>query len=126
MARGTNRPISHTRSASSLLTLPFVGVPLLGWPMAELRSGLDALVVALLEKEPARRPSSAARVLERLDDIAQPMPADLPIVAEVPAASLLDSIARGRLVGRAEQLAQGTQLWLRALAGQAGLLTNDP
>ena len=83
---------------------------------------LDALVVVLLEKEPARRPVSAAVVLARLDDIAQPAPGDLPFVPEVPAASLLDSIARGRLVGRAEQLAQGTQFWLRALSGQAGLL----
>jgi tetratricopeptide (TPR) repeat protein len=44
------------------------------------------------------------------------------MTAEVPAASLLDRIARGRLVGREEELAEATQLWLRALSGQAGLL----
>ncbi len=83
---------------------------------------LDALVVDLLRKEPTRRPPSAAVVLERLVEVSQPVPTELPIAAEVPVASLLDRIARGRLVGRTEQLAQATQLWLRALSGQAGML----
>lgn len=83
---------------------------------------LDALVVALLEKEPARRPTSASAVLLRLEEIDQPFPVDSPLAADLPPASLLDRIARGRLVGRTEQLGQATQLWLRALSGQAGLL----
>ncbi|MGD2048311.1 MAG: AAA family ATPase [Chloroflexota bacterium] len=35
---------------------------------------------------------------------------------------MLDRIARGRLVGREEELAEATQLWLRTLSGEAGLL----
>lgn len=85
---------------------------------------LDALVVDLLRKDPAQRPPSAEAVLGRLEEIRQPAPteADIPLVSEVPTASLLDRIARGRLVSRTEQLAQATQLWLRTLTDQAGML----
>lgn len=88
----------------------------------DIMPALDTLIVQLLDKDPGRRPVSAAEVFQRLERIAETPPADGAIAAEVPAASLLDRIARGRLVGREEELAEATQLWLRALSGQAGLL----
>ncbi|KPK08140.1 MAG: hypothetical protein AMJ56_12105 [Anaerolineae bacterium SG8_19] len=89
---------------------------------ANITPVLDALIVQLLDKDPTRRPASAAEVSLRLDQIAESSLADDALTAEAPAASLLDRIARGRLVGREEELAEATQLWLRALSGQAGLL----
>lgn len=83
---------------------------------------LDALVLQLLEKDPDDRPQSATDVLDQLYMISDPAFAGLPAVSESPVSSLLDRIAGGRLVGREDELAQSTTLWLRALSGQAGLL----
>jgi tetratricopeptide (TPR) repeat protein len=88
---------------------------------------LDDLIIHLLEKETTRRPSTAASVLEWLARIADPASAGVDsavptTIPEAPAAPLLNRIARGRLVGREQELTQATQLWSRSLSGQAGLL----
>jgi len=87
-----------------------------------ISSFLDALVLQLLEKDPENRPQSASEVLDQLTLISDPTFAAMPVASESPITSLLDRIAGGRLIGRDDELAQSTALWLRALSGQAGLL----
>jgi len=87
-----------------------------------ISSFLDALVLQLLEKDPENRPQSASEVLDQLTLISDPTFAAMPVASESPITSLLDRIAGGRLVGRDDELAHSTALWLRALSGQAGLL----
>jgi tetratricopeptide (TPR) repeat protein len=87
-----------------------------------LHPQLDTLMVRLLEKDPKRRPASAGEVLQSLSGLSEPGLAGLVASTDAPVTSLLDRIASGRLIGRNDELALATQLWLRALSGQAGLL----
>ncbi len=79
---------------------------------------LDALIVQLLNKDPAGRPSSAAEVLQALE---QPgfLEKDSVPVEEL---SMLDRIVRGRLVGRERELAKGRALWRKATTGESQML----
>ncbi|MBM2851143.1 MAG: hypothetical protein HW418_4085, partial [Anaerolineales bacterium] len=62
--------------------------------------------------------------------VAGDLPADFPPLESTPvapsaggeAASLLDRIVRGRLVGREDELAEAVTLWQRAAAGERGVL----
>ncbi len=96
-------------------------------PMAknpELPSGLSDLIVRLMNKRPDDRPASAAAVLEELerDELLDPT---APAQKEL---ALLDRIARGRFVGRKEELAELRSLWDRVLAGegQTLLVSGEP
>jgi tetratricopeptide (TPR) repeat protein len=88
---------------------------------------LDILILALLQKEPAKRPSSAAAVEESLARLltADPHTAELTGVRSF---SLLDRIVRGRLVGRQAELVQLHELWRHTRHGQAhlALISGEP
>lgn len=83
---------------------------------------LDALVVQLLNKQPADRPASAAAASQAL--------AELTLAPDVPPrpTTPLERIVRGRLVGRTPELAEGTRLWQLAAAGsgQVLLISGEP
>ncbi|MCP4536608.1 MAG: protein kinase [Chloroflexi bacterium] len=84
----------------------------------QISPALNDLIVQLLSKDPADRPSSAAEVLRTLE---QPnfLEKDSAPIKEL---SLLDRIVRGRLVGRERELAEGRALWKKAVAGESQML----
>jgi class 3 adenylate cyclase len=90
------------------------------WHNPEVSPALQSLIMQLLAKAPEERPESAAAVRERLRQIAtapvQPAPA---ATAEAPA---LGRLARGRFVGRAEELAILKTAVDAALGGQGSLV----
>jgi tetratricopeptide (TPR) repeat protein len=84
---------------------------------------LDALIVRLMSKRPEDRPASAHEVLqalEWLDADAEATDLDVPF--------LLDSITRGRLVGRGGELKALRERWLGAQGGhgQLVLISGEP
>ena len=83
----------------------------------DLPGWLDALIVQLLAKDPEARPQSAAEIAERLNPVvvAREQPAEV-------TPSLLDGIARGRLVGREQELGEAVAVWRRAQSGDGRLL----
>jgi eukaryotic-like serine/threonine-protein kinase len=83
---------------------------------------LDRLILRLLSKQPADRPASASDVLQTLENLASP---ELVPQPELP---LLDRIARGRLVARAEETAVANRLWQQAMKGdgQTLLISGEP
>ncbi|MBL8055490.1 MAG: protein kinase, partial [Anaerolineales bacterium] len=91
----------------------------------DLPPALEALICQLLAKQPDERPASAAAVRARLEQIgrgeAAAGPAD-------PHRSLLDHLARGRLVGREREAAELRAHWTRAVggAGHVLLLSGEP
>jgi ABC-type oligopeptide transport system substrate-binding subunit len=85
---------------------------------------LDALIIALLSKDPEGRPGSAAQVLGILS---------APDILDREAMSLdklsvLERIRRGRMVGRERELQQARELWSGALSGQGQtlLISGEP
>lgn len=100
-------------------------------PPRVLRSGLpralELLILRLLEKNPDARFQTAAETAAALRrSLTQPGIDDEADAA--PAVAILDALSRGRLVGRAAELAEVRQLWQRALDGQghAVLLSGEP
>ncbi|RPI48686.1 MAG: hypothetical protein EHM56_13390, partial [Chloroflexi bacterium] len=85
-------------------------------------AGLDALILRLLNKKPEDRPGSAADVRRALASLAagETVFEALPPAAEE--LSVLDRIARGRLVAREKELGQIRGLWRRAAAGEGHVL----
>ncbi|NIQ91922.1 MAG: serine/threonine-protein kinase PknK, partial [Deltaproteobacteria bacterium] len=79
---------------------------------------LDALILRLLSKDPRERPASAAEVARALES------PDILDREATPARelSVLERIERGRLVGRARELAEARALWRKAAAGEGGML----
>lgn len=79
---------------------------------------LDNLILQLLEKSPEHRPASAAEVQQALErsDLLDPEAEGLKELAVV------RRIARGRFVGREQELIDATGLWNKALAGEGQLL----
>ncbi len=92
----------------------------------QIRPMLDALIGRLLSKQPEDRPASAAEVREALEKTEQGE--TLAAGAPPPAASLLDRIVRGRLVGRQSDLKQLHELWARAQQGHGhlALISGEP
>ncbi len=100
-------------------------------PPRALRSdiplALEAVIVRLLAKDPAQRFPSASdtalalrRVLKAPDSGSDDESAA--------AVAILDALSRGRLVGRAEELAEARELWRRAREGRGHclLLSGEP
>jgi tetratricopeptide (TPR) repeat protein len=79
---------------------------------------LDNLILELMEKLPEDRPASAGetqKILERSDLLD-------PEAEGVKEIAVIRRIARGRFVGREQELMDATGLWNRALAGEGQLL----
>jgi ABC-type oligopeptide transport system substrate-binding subunit len=91
----------------------------------DIPAAWDALVVRLLVKHPEGRPASAAEVRQALEALAAPT-----ALSHYPAPqlSLLDRIARGRLVAREREFAEATASWQRAISGegQVMLISGEP
>jgi ABC-type oligopeptide transport system substrate-binding subunit len=90
----------------------------------QIPPALDSLVVSLLAKDPAERPSSASQVLQTLWS-GTILAMDTTPPEEL---SVLERIERGRLVGRDRELDEAKALWSRALAnqGQVLLISGEP
>jgi tetratricopeptide (TPR) repeat protein len=88
----------------------------------EIPPPLDALIVRLLNKSPERRPASAAEVRETLERLASGADAPAATLEVSRDLSLLDRIARGRMVGRERELAQARALWVKAASGEGQVL----
>lgn len=93
----------------------------------ELPRALEAVILRLLEKNPAARFATAAEAEAALRQslAATEAAADADSGATV---AILDALARGRLVGRVAELAEARQLWRRAREGHghAVLLSGEP
>ncbi|MGH2621817.1 MAG: serine/threonine-protein kinase, partial [Anaerolineales bacterium] len=81
-------------------------------------AGLEALILRLLSKRPEDRPASADEVSKTLEQLLAGEAVDL-VPAEL---TLLDRIARGRLVGREQALAEARSCWQHATQGQGQVL----
>jgi len=92
-----------------------------------LPRSIETLILKLLAKDPKARFQTAAEVQEALRSaLSQP---DTGAETEsAPAVAILDALSRGRLIGRANELAEIRELWRRARAGQghAVLLSGEP
>src|ERR1051326_1192435 len=94
---------------------------------SDVPRAFEVLILRLLEKNPSARFQTAAEVAVALrtcleDDALEGDPDAAPAVA------ILDALSRGRLIGRATELAEARQLWQRALDGHgpAVLLSGEP
>jgi ABC-type oligopeptide transport system substrate-binding subunit/tRNA A-37 threonylcarbamoyl transferase component Bud32 len=84
---------------------------------SHISPALDTLILRLMSKSPADRPASAEAVRQALTRL------EVPGVAGVAEAAWpLERIARGRMVGRARELAEVQRLWQRTAAGQGQVL----
>jgi tetratricopeptide (TPR) repeat protein len=93
----------------------------------DLPRAMDALILRLLAKDPAQRFGSAAETREALAQCLS----DTQLSADSDAGSaiaILDALARGRLVGRTNELAEARELWQRSRDGRghAMLLSGEP
>jgi tetratricopeptide (TPR) repeat protein len=85
---------------------------------------LDTLIVRLMSKIPEDRPASANEVLQTLERLTS-SEADVEVTAEL---SLLDTVVRGRMVGRGGELTALREHWMQAGQGRGGmvLISGEP
>jgi serine/threonine-protein kinase len=81
---------------------------------SDIPTGLETIIVRLLAKDPAQRFSSAAETRAALIESlkTEALPAE-----SAPVVAILDALARGRLVGRAAELAEARELCQRTREG---------
>ena len=93
----------------------------------DLPRSLEALILRLLEKRPAGRFATAGETAAALREslLETGTTGDTDSVAAV---AILDALSRGRLVGRAAELAEARELWRRAREGHghAVLSSGEP
>jgi tetratricopeptide (TPR) repeat protein len=93
----------------------------------DLPCALEAVILRLLAKDPAQRFATAGETLTALRESLTVTDA----IAEgksLASVAILDALSRGRLVGRANELAEARELWQRAREGRghAVLLSGEP
>ena len=92
----------------------------------DLPRAIETVILRLLAKDPAQRYATAAETADALhaamDGVAEALE------EEGGAVAILDALSRGRLVGRAEELAEARELWRRAQEGRGHclLLSGEP
>jgi tetratricopeptide (TPR) repeat protein len=93
----------------------------------DLPRALELLILRLLEKHPDARFQTATDVAAALRRAFEEPVKDGDTDA-APAVAILDALSRGRLVGRAAEIAEVRQLWQRALNGHghAVVLSGEP
>lgn len=84
---------------------------------ADLPPALDDLIVSLLSKQPADRPTSAEAVRVALQSLKHSAPPTL-----TAAYSTLDRISRDQLVGREREFDEIVRLWNQAASGERQML----
>jgi tetratricopeptide (TPR) repeat protein len=93
----------------------------------DLPRALEAVILRLLEKNPAQRFATAVATAAALREslAATETAGDADTVAAV---AILDALSRGRLVGRAAELSEALEFWRRAREGRghAVLLSGEP
>src|SRR5499426_3147554 len=93
----------------------------------DLPRALEAVILRLLEKSPARRFATAVETAAALrESLAATGAAGA--AGSTATVAILDALSRGRLVGRSAELAQALEFWRRAREGQghAVLLSGEP
>jgi len=93
----------------------------------DLPLALEAIILKLLAKEPAQRFAAAADVRAALRQACETPDIEIDDQSQG-AVAILDALARGRLVGRTEELAEASELWRRARSGLGHclLLSGEP
>jgi tetratricopeptide (TPR) repeat protein len=95
----------------------------------DLSAELEAIILKLLEKDPNERFSSAAELLAALERLkTMPLQAAAVDLEAAVAPPTLDDLARGRMVGRKEELSELLSLWPHAQngRGQLALISGEP
>jgi len=93
----------------------------------DLPPSVEAVILRLLAKDPEQRFASAGETLEALR--LSLLDKDSRISSDsAPSVAILDALSRGRLVGRANELAEARELWQRAREGRGHgvLLSGEP
>ena len=92
----------------------------------DMPRALEAVILRLLAKDPNQRFATATETLSALS--ASLLEPEGGTAAEADAIAILDALSRGRLVGRAVELAEVRELWRRARDGRghAALLSGEP
>ncbi len=87
----------------------------------DLPRAIETVILRLLAKDPAQRYATAAETAEALRAA---MDGQAEVAEEEGAGNvaILDALSRGRLVGRAEELAEARELWRRAQEGRGHCL----
>ena len=93
----------------------------------DIPRALETVIVRLLAKDPAHRFANATETRAALVESLKQQD-DLTTSDTAPVVAILDALSRGRMVGRAAELAEARELWQRAREsrGHAVLLSGEP
>jgi len=84
----------------------------------EIPCGLQDLILQLLSKRPEDRPANASLIIKALESI----DVNDKSTRLIEAASPIDQIVRGRIIGRKDELLEATRIWRKAASGKSQVL----